>query len=71
MFGNQIKRAGHWATNADESGLILFVGPNAVLDKKGQPVMRTWAELQKSAKSWQEQEREQNFDYALATGMEE
>ena len=71
MFGNQIKRAGHWATNADESGLILFVGPNAVLDKKGQPVMRTWAQLQKSAKSWQEQQREQMFDSALAAGMEE
>ena len=53
LYRNFITRAGRWITNGDESGLLLFVGGNVVLDKKGQPIMRDWDELLKKGSKMQ------------------
>lgn len=38
-------RGSYWVTNEDESGLILFLGPNFVLDKDDKRIEFSWAEL--------------------------
>ncbi len=59
MYGSLLKAAGRWQTAGDESGLVLFMGGNVVRDKDGKPITRTWAELGKLSKDWQEREERQ------------
>lgn len=40
-----ISRDGYWVTLPDESGLALYYGGEAVLDKAGNPIARSWDEL--------------------------
>lgn len=40
-----IDRDGYWVTLPDESGLALYYGGEAVLDKQGAPVTRDWDDL--------------------------
>lgn len=40
-----IEKDGYWVTNPDETGLVLYYGGAAVLDKDGNPVERGFEEL--------------------------
>lgn len=40
-----IQSDGQWVTLPDESGLALYYGGQAVLDRSGNPVTRSWADL--------------------------
>lgn len=44
-FGNGLLRNASWATNEDESGLIMFVGGVSVRNADGSLVRRSWDEL--------------------------
>lgn len=41
-----IQREGAWVTAPDESGLLLFVGGYPVKDANGNPVFRSWQEME-------------------------
>ena len=59
MYGSMLRATGRWQTAGDESGLVLFMGNSVVRDKDGKPITRTWAELDKLSKDWQEREERQ------------
>lgn len=40
-----IQKDGYWVTSPDETGLVLYYGGAAVLDREGQPIMRGFDEL--------------------------
>ncbi|MNZ98397.1 hypothetical protein D3C78_1176790 [compost metagenome] len=40
-----ISKDGYWVTLPDESGLALYYGGAAVLDKSGRPIARSWDDL--------------------------
>lgn len=40
-----VRTSGQWVPNSDETGLSLTVNGYRVLDKKGQPITKTWNEL--------------------------
>lgn len=40
-----IQKDGQWVTLPDESGLALYYGGEAVLDREGLPITRSWEEL--------------------------
>lgn len=40
-----ITKDGYWATLPDESGLALYYGGSAVIDKEGKPITRSWDDL--------------------------
>lgn len=44
-----IESDGYWSTLPDESGLALYYGGSAVMDKDGKPITRTWDELSGAA----------------------
>lgn len=41
----EIPRQSYWVTLPDESGLAMYLGGAAVLDKEGQPITRSWEDL--------------------------
>ena len=46
-YADWVRREGYWVTDADESGVVLFVGGQAVRDENGDVIRRTWDELER------------------------
>lgn len=70
-----IEKDGYWVTLPDESGVALYYGGEAVLDKAGNPVSRTFDDLAAEAiqkpSAWQRfnEGREKMNQYAAPSGV--
>lgn len=48
-----IARNGHWVTDEDEGGAVLFLGTRPVWTREGTPLRFTWQQLAEAGREWQ------------------